>query len=143
MPTRLEMYKMKGMIGKWTTTEKFEANELVPRAGTGTGRARLHWGPGRMSLLQNYTSRNNAVGNFTGHSTLFWDARAGDYKTFWCDSMMGCMAQFGSGKWEGDKLVFTSEAEYMGKKVAMRDVFSDIKPTPLRCRKRYPSMADR
>lgn len=128
LPAKAEMYKMRSMIGEWTTTEKFEANELSPRAGTGTGKARLHWGPGRMSLLQNYRSVNNAFGNFDGHSVFFWDVKDSSYKTFWCDSMMGCAAQFGSGKWEGDKLIFTGEAESMGKKIAMRDTFSDIMP---------------
>lgn len=128
MPDRLEIYKMRGIVGEWTTIEKYVANELSPRVGTGTGRARLLWGPGRTSIIQSYRSRNKVIGNFAGHSTFFWDAKAGDYKTFWCDSGMGCMAQLGSGKWEGDKLIFTSEADYMGKKLVIRDIFSDIKP---------------
>lgn len=127
-PGKAEMQKLRALIGDWTTTEKYEANEISPKAGSGTGRARLYWGPGGLTVIQNYRSKNNVFGDFEGYTLVFWDAQAAEFKNLWCDSMMGCYAQFGSGKWEGDTLAFSTQVNYRGKRVAMRDTYSDIKP---------------
>jgi hypothetical protein len=125
---KAEMQKLKDLIGDWTTTEKYEANDISPKAGSGTGRARLYWGPGGLTIIQNYRSKNDVFGDFEGYTLVFWDAEAGEFKNLWCDSMMGCYARFGTGRWEGDRLAFSTQVNYWGKKVAMRDTYSDIKP---------------
>jgi hypothetical protein len=51
------------------------------------------------------------------------------YHSFWCDNMSptGCQI-IGTGKWEGDNLVFTGESEMNGQKFTQKMVYSDIKP---------------
>ncbi len=124
-----EMQKLRFMVGKWNTSEKMEANEFMPQPLSGTGRAEIHPGPGRLSMIENYQSFTvTPMGKFSGHAVLWWDAKAQQYKSFWCDSMAACETGFGVGKWEGDKLVFTGETQYEGKKVSMRQTFSEMKP---------------
>jgi hypothetical protein len=123
-----EMQKLNFMLGNWTTAEKFEPNDFAPKGGAAKGEAQIHEGPGGLSLIENYRSRNGPFGPFRGHAIVWWDGKTGVYKSFWCDSMMACQNSFGVGKWEGDKLIFSGESEYQGKKISMRSTFSDIKP---------------
>jgi hypothetical protein len=123
-----EMGKLKFLLGRWSTVEKFEPNESAPSGGSGLGRAIIQTGPGSLSLIENYGSKNNSIGPFGGHAVIWWDAKAGVYKSFWCDSMNACTDSFGIGQWEGANLVFRSESEYQGRKMAMREIFSNIAP---------------
>src|SRR6266567_1551278 len=52
-------------------------------------------------------------------------------KSVWCDntSPNGCSASNGLGKWEGNDVVFNDEQEMMGKKMAMKEVYTDMKPS--------------
>jgi hypothetical protein len=79
-------------------------------------------------MLLNYHSRNGMMGPFSGHGVFWYDQRAQAYHSFWCDSMNGCENFFGSGKWDGDKLVFEGQSEMHGKKLSLRDTVADIKP---------------
>lgn len=118
-----EMQKIKFLLGRWTASGKFEPNEFMPSGGTETGTTEFHPVAGGMALVQNYKSNSG----FTAHSVTWWDAKDKTYKTLWCDSMSSCQP-ISTGKWDGDKLVFNGEAVAMGKKMALKDTFSDIKP---------------
>ena len=123
-----ELRRLNFLRGTWSTVETFAPSDFFPQGGTGTGRAEIHAGPGMLSIMENYLTRNSAIGRFSGHAVLWYDASAKAYKSFWCDSMSGCESSFSTGNWDGDNLVFTGETQYQGKKIAMRDTFSDIKP---------------
>ncbi len=126
--TMAEMERLHFMIGAWSTAEKFEPSDFVPQGGTGNGKAMVRASAGGRVLAEDYESKNSAVGPFAGHAVYWWDEKAGDYKSFWCDSFQGCEPNFASGNWQGDKLVFTGNSEMQGKKLAMRYTFSDLKP---------------
>ncbi len=123
-----EMQKLiKMFAGNWTAAEKHEAMEGMP-AGSSTGTATFSPGPGRLSLVQ-HISGKSAQGTFTGMGIFSWDPKAQSYQAYWCDNMTpsGCQSG-GTGKWEGDNLVFNYEWDMSGKKVSMRDTYTEIKP---------------
>jgi hypothetical protein len=69
------------------------------------------------------------MGNFQGMGATWFDPADKMYHSFWCDNMSptGCQI-IGTGKWEGDNLVFTGESEMNGQKFTQKMVYSDIKP---------------
>lgn len=124
------------MAGRWALALKFEAvPEMGPeaQAGTGKGMDVIRAGPAGNSLIGTVRSRTSQ-GVFTGHGVIWWDAKAGVYRSLWCDneSPGGCDAT-ATGKWEGDNLVFTADAEFPGPdqkmvKMTMRQVYTELKP---------------
>lgn len=127
-----EMAKLlKVLAGTWTTSEKFEPSEWMPKGGTGSGKARMWAGPGGLSVLQDYRSDSqSALPGFVGHGVVWWDPQAQGYRSVWCDSMTpgGCEFANGLGKWVGDEVVFTWESEQGGRKTAMKEVYTDLQP---------------
>ena len=131
-----EMAKLVKMFaGTWAADEKFEAvPEMGPeaQAGTGKGTEVVRAGPAGNSLIADFKSRSS-MGPFSGHGVIWWDAKAGVYRSLWCDSEGpgGCDAG-ATGKWEGNDLVFTSNVEMPGPKgkmtMKMRQVYSEVKP---------------
>ena len=132
-----EMAKLAKMfVGTWAADLKFEAvPEMGPtsQAGTGKGREVARAGPAGNSLVSDFKARSTS-GPFSGHGVIWWDAKAGAYRSLWCDSESpgGCDAT-ATGKWEGDNLVFTVDAEFPGPdqkmmKMTMRQVYSEMKP---------------
>lgn len=132
-----EMAKLaKMMAGRWSLEMKFEAvPEMGPesQAGTGKGTDVSRVGPAGNSLVTDVHS-TSASGVFTGHGVIWWDGKAGVYRSVWCDneSPGGCDAS-AIGKWEGDDLVFTVDTEFPGPdqkmmKMTMRQVYTELKP---------------
>jgi len=133
-----EMAKLTKMfVGNWVADEKFEAMpEMGPEAvaGTGKGSEVIKAGPAGNSLIADFKS-TSTMGPFSGHGVIWWDAKAGVYRSLWCDSEGpgGCDAT-ATGKWEGNDLVFTANAEMPGPeprkkmKLKMRQVYSEVKP---------------
>lgn len=131
-----EMAKLTKMfVGTWMADEKFEAvPEMGPEAvaGTGKGTEVIKAGPAGNSLVADFKVRST-MGPFSGHGVIWWDAKAGAYRSLWCDSESpgGCDAT-ATGKWEGNDLVFTANAEMPGPKgmmkFKMRQVYSEVKP---------------
>jgi hypothetical protein len=131
-----EMAKLTKMfVGSWVADEKFEAvPEMGPEAvaGTGKGTEVVKAGPAGNSLVADFKARST-MGPFSGHGVIWWDAKAGAYRSLWCDSESpgGCDAG-ATGKWEGNDLVFTVSAEMPGPKgvikMKMRQVYSEMKP---------------
>jgi len=122
-----EMEKAKWMVGVWRATEKHQAMEMMP-AGGSTGTDVVKLGPGGLSIVSDYRSKGD-MGPFVGHGVLWWDDKQKAYKGIWCDSMSpsGCETD-STGRWEGDKLVFTVHGEMMGKRVETKETYTDIKP---------------
>jgi len=125
-----EMVKfIKMTAGNWKTAEEFEAvPEMNMPAGKGEGTAKFWPGPGGLSLMESYKSKG-VMGSVTGFGTFWWDPKASAYRGVWCDNgtPTGCDASAVS-KWEGDKLIGTSEMEMGGQKFAFRLTYSDFKP---------------
>ncbi len=123
-----EMEKLsKLMVGNWTTEEKFEANDFMP-AGTGKGSETTRLGPGGLSLVSDYHSKN-VMGEVHGHGMIWWDPKEEVFHSLWCDNVApsGCELS-GPGKWEGDNLVFHDETEMLGRKIVMKVTLTDLKP---------------
>jgi hypothetical protein len=127
-----EMQKLvKTLAGSWTTSERFEASDMMPKGGTGNGHATFRPGPGGLSLVEDYRSRGG-MGAFAGHGVIWWDANAQGYKSVWCDNMSPvCQVANGLGKWEGNDLVFNDEMEMEGKKTQMKEAYTDIKSSSM------------
>jgi len=125
-----EMAKLiKTLSGNWTVAEKMEPGPMAPNGGTGKGTAKIWAGPGGLSLMENYQS-TNAMGNFKGAGTWWWDPKAQVFHGLWCDNMTanGCDTS-GSTKWEGDNLVGTMSApDPSGQMMMMKFIYSDFKP---------------
>jgi len=68
------------------------------------------------------------MGSFSGHGVYSWDGDEKVYKVAWVDNMTPGLASE-TGKKEGDTLVFTGTPIVNGKKVTVRDVWSDFTPT--------------
>jgi Protein of unknown function (DUF1579) len=124
-----EIEKVNKLLGgKWTTTEKFEPSDFMPQGGSGSGMEQMHPGPGGLSLIADYQSKPGPMGAFRGHGVMTWDPKEQAYKSYWFDNMTaGSFVE--TGKWEGDNLVFTGDMEMMGKKMSLRQVYTDIKPS--------------
>ena len=116
------------MVGTWNAVETHEANEMMP-AGSSKGVEVVKAGPGGLSLISDYKA-TGTMGKFAGHGVMWWDEKEKAYRSMWCDNMTpgGCMVG-GTGKWEGNDVVFNEEGEMMGKKYKMRETMTDITPT--------------
>ncbi len=121
-----EMKELRSMIGSWTSDEQYEVSPFMPAGGTGSGTSTARLGPGGFSVLLEVRSKN-AMGSFTGHGVFTWDANDKAYKSSWVDSMTpGLLVE--TGHKEGDNLVFTGETHMQGKKISLKDVYSDRTP---------------
>jgi len=80
-------------------------------------------GPGGLSLIGDYESH----GAHFGHLVVTWIPAEKVYKSYWTDLLRPGVS-VSTGKWEGDKLVFTNIDESTGKKILNRDTYSDITP---------------
>jgi uncharacterized protein YecT (DUF1311 family) len=110
--------------GHWTTVEQFEPSAEMPKGKQDKGAETMRPGPGGLSLIGDYESH----GALFGHMVVTWIPKEKIYKSYWHDlSQPG--VSISTGRWEGDKLVFTSVDESSGTKLEVRDTYSDITPT--------------
>ncbi len=120
-----EMEKLLKMwVGHWTTVEIFEPSEDMPKGKQDKGAETMRPGPGGLSLIGDYESHGAPF----GHMVVTWIPSEKVYKSYWTDSSQPGVS-VSTGKWEGEKLVFTSIDESNGKKILSRDTYSDITPT--------------
>ena len=131
-PQSEQMQKLEKILaGTWSLDEQFEPMEGMP-GGKGKGTEVVKRGPGGNSLVSDLKS-TSAMGSFTGHGLMWYDAKAGGYRSIWCDTMTakGC-EDSGIGKWQGDKLVFEFDSEMPpemgGGSIHMVETFSDVTP---------------
>jgi len=110
--------------GHWTTVEQFEPSDEMPKGKQDKGAETMRPGPGSLSLIADYESHGAPF----GHMVVTWIPKEKVYKSYWTDlSQPGVSVS--TGKWEDEKLVFTSFDESTGKKLEVRDTYSDITPT--------------
>jgi uncharacterized protein DUF1579 len=121
-----EMKDLRALVGTWTTDETYEASAMGP-AGTGSGTNTVRLGPGGFSVLMEQRSKGS-LGNFSGHGVYTWDPESKAFKIAWVDSMTPGL-QTETGHKQGENLVFTGESTMGGKKIKVRDVWSDFTPT--------------
>ena len=115
---------IKMWAGHWTTVEQFEPSTEMPQGKQDKGSETMRPGPGGLSLIGDYESH----GAFFGHMVVTWIPKEKVYKSYWHDlSQPG--VSISTGRWEGNKLVFTSVDESTGTKLQVRDTYSDITPT--------------
>jgi len=120
-----EMEKLIEMwAGHWTTVEQFEPSAEMPQGKQDKGAETMRPGPGGLSLIGDYESH----GALFGHLVVTWIPQERVYKSFWLDRTQPGVS-FSTGRWEGEKLVFTGVDESAGQKLAVRDTYSDITPT--------------
>jgi hypothetical protein len=130
IPSAKQLVEMKkvtdSFAGLWKTTTTVEPGAFLPKGGSASGHADIRSGPAGNSLIERTRSRG-ALGNFAGMGTIWWDAKAAAYRGLWCDSLSptGC-DMTGTGQWDGNNLVFTGDSEMEGKKMQMRETYSDI-----------------
>jgi|GEM_PF-1539584 len=115
---------IKMWAGHWTTVEQFEPSDEMPRGKQDKGAETMRPGPGGLSLIGDYESHDAPF----GHLVVTWIPKEKVYKAYWHDlSQPG--VSISTGRWEGDKLVFTSVDESSGTKLEVRDTYSDFTPT--------------
>ncbi len=116
----------KWLVGRWKVEEKFEPSDFLPKGGEGKGMETIHSGPGKLSLVANYQSQG-PMGAFEGHGMIAWSPQEKVYKSYWVDNL-DPPGEVSIGKWEGKDLVFTYISDMMGKKMIMKEVYTDITP---------------
>jgi hypothetical protein len=115
---------IKMWAGHWTTEELFEPSDEMPKGKQDKGAETMRSGPGGFSLIGDYESH----GAHFGHLVVTWIPAEKVYKSYWTDLTQPGVS-VSTGKWEGEKLVFTSIDESTGKKILNRDTYSDITQT--------------
>lgn len=120
-----EMERLTKMLqGRWTTEEKHEPSEMMPQGGSGKGQESVRPGPGKLSLISEYTSQG-PMGEFSGIGIITWDPVERLYHIHWTDNTSSGVSIM-NGKWVGQDLVFTGSDMMMGKKVYSRHAFSEM-----------------
>ena len=123
-----EMEKLiKALAGNWLIQEKVFPGPFAPQGGSGRGSESIKRGPGGFSLLMDY--QGSALGPFTGHGVATWSPATKQYETAWVDSFTPGGIFTMTGKWEGDKLVFTGVDMSTGSPLQTRHTYSNITPT--------------
>lgn len=113
-----EMQRLsKALVGDYHVVETHHARPGIPEWSI-TGTARYRPGPDGLSVVEEYQS-NNPRGPFTAIAVLWWDAELGAFKHFECETGDPCGIVPDTGRWEGDSVVFTREAERNGRKLRL------------------------
>src|SRR5215475_7879109 len=101
---------IKMWAGHWTTVEQFEPSDELPQGKRDKGAEIMRPGPGGLSLIGDYESH----GEHFGHLVVTWIPNERVYKSYWLDRTQPGVS-VSTGRWEGDKLVFTGVDESTGK----------------------------
>ncbi len=111
-----EMQRLtKALVGDYDVIETHHAHPGAPEWSI-TGSARYRPGPDAVSVVEEYES-NNPRGPFSAIAVLWWDAELAVFKHFECETGEPCGIVPDTGRWDGDSVVFTREAERNGKKL--------------------------
>jgi hypothetical protein len=117
---------LKQLVGRWVTEEKHEPSAMLPNGGTGKGQEGIRPGPGKLSLIGEYTSQG-PMGEFTGIGIIQWSPGERIYRLHWFDNTAPSTTVM-TGKWQGDDLFFTGTDTMNGKTVHARHAFTELKP---------------
>lgn len=115
-----EMQKLSKLyVGTWTYTETYPKSPMAPNGGTNTGIYTSELGPGGNSIFNHFHSKG-PVGEFDGTIVMTWDPKENTYKAYiFGNSFPGAFIE--TGKWDGDKLVYTGEFSMEAMKFALRN----------------------
>jgi hypothetical protein len=105
------------LVGDYDVVETHHARPGVPEWSI-TGTARYRPGPDGLSVVEEYQS-NKPRGPFSAIAVLWWDAELEVFKHFECETGDPCGIVPDTGRWDGDSVVFTREAERNGKKLRL------------------------
>jgi hypothetical protein len=121
---------VRALSGKWSLTLHLEPTERLPKGGGGKGEEIWRSGPGGLSLIEDYHSTGDE-GEISGLGVVWWDNDAQRYQVLWCDngSPEGCAVIKQGAEWEGSQLVAVDEWLKDGKKITLKELFSDFTPT--------------
>ena len=121
----------KALVGNWSIAEKYEPDKWTPKGGLGSGQEVWRPGPGGLTLIEEYHSKN-PVGESFGLAVTWWDTHKG-MQVMWCadGDPSGCdliSARDGMIKWDTKNFVLVNEFDRDGKTFVLREVFSEITP---------------
>lgn len=85
-----EMAALYPRIGTWKVVIRTMPSESSPTGGVDEGVMVMKKGPGGFSIVQEFSSQGSS-GNLVGQSYAWWDAKAKQYKSVWCDNLQGCV----------------------------------------------------
>ena len=85
-----EMAALYPRIGTWIVVIRALPSESSPKGGVDKGVMVMKKGPGGFSIVQEFSSQGSS-GNLVGQSYAWWDAKAKQYKSVWCDNLQGCV----------------------------------------------------
>ncbi len=131
-----EMEKLiHALAGTWSSIDTYDPSEMMPEGGTAHSRNVFRPGPGRFSLIEEYHGDGSA-GKSSGIGIIWWDDKAQGFRVVWCEAgdppvesrYEGCSILSNLGKWEGNQYVHSDEREIQGKRVVLKEVFSDFTP---------------
>src|SRR5262249_31407663 len=110
--------------------KKLEPSETMPNGGTGEGEEIYRRGPGDASMTEEIHLKEGSR-NITGLGLGWWDQQGKGYRTIWCDSENpnGCIIMGHLAKWDGNDFVLGDEFERDGKKLVLKEAFTEITPT--------------
>jgi hypothetical protein len=113
--------------GTWAITYTIEPSDRLPNGGTGQGREVFRPGPGGASMIEEFRAREGTR-DVSGLGLAWWDETAQGYKAVWCDNDNpgGCGVMSDLAHFEGADFVLTDEFEMAGKKMRLKEVFSNI-----------------
>ena len=113
-----EMQRLsQALVGDYDVVETHHARPGTPEWSI-TGSARYRLGPDAASVVEEYES-NNPRGPFSAVAVLWWDAELAVFRHFECETGDPCGVVPDTGRWDGDSVVFTREAERNGKKLRL------------------------
>lgn len=67
------------LSGTWSISEQYEPSERMPNGGVGEGEEVWRSGPGGLSLIEEYHSKN-AFGKISGRTVTSWNGKAQGYR---------------------------------------------------------------
>lgn len=114
-----EMQRFSDMVlGTWRVEETHGIRKGLPSGGTGSGMARFRLGPGGLSVIEDYASKN-PWGDFVEHGLIWWNPQIGAFQRIECETITttGCKYSETPGKWEGNVVIFRSDHEQGGRKL--------------------------
>jgi len=113
------------LVGHWDVEEEFLPSPMMPAGAKGKGKETFRSGPGNLSIIMDFSG--NMPPGFTGHGVAAWSAEDKQFQSAWTDNMAP-MIGISTGKWDGDKLVFTGDSNMNGMQTTDRLTYSDFKP---------------
>jgi hypothetical protein len=133
-PPPAEMQSLaKALVGKWSTTYKFQPSGKSSSGGTGTGEEIWRTGPGGYVLMEEEHIRTPDGDRFL-FALHWWDKSTNSLRGMLCNNSgpAACNVDsyFNSSlKWDGKRLVIDLEFPQNGKKMLWHEIWSDITDT--------------